>query len=78
MKFPKDIPKEKVIKILNRLGFEIVREANHIAMIKENIDGSRTPLTMPNHKKIRGSTLRTIINQAGITREEFLDVFEGT
>ena len=78
MKFPKDIPKEKVIKILNRLGFEIVREANHIAMIKENIDGSRTPLTMPNHKKIKGSTLRTIINQAGITREEFLDVFEGT
>ncbi len=78
MKFPKDIPKEKVIKILNRLGFEIVREANHIAMIKEDIDGSRTPLTMPNHKKIKGSTLRTIINQAGITREEFLDVFEGT
>ena len=76
MKFPKDIPKEKVIKILNRLGFEIVREANHIAMIRENIDGSRTPLTMPNHKRIKGSTLRTIINQAGITRDEFLNVFE--
>jgi predicted RNA binding protein YcfA (HicA-like mRNA interferase family) len=54
MKFPKDIPKEKVIKILNRLGFEIVREGNHIAMIRENIDGSRTPLTMPNHKWIKG------------------------
>jgi len=78
MKFPKDIPKEKVIKILNRLGFEIVREGNHIAMIRENIDGSRTPLTMPNHKRIKGSTLRTIINQAGITRDEFLRVFEGT
>ncbi len=76
MKFPKDIPKEKVIKILNRLGFEIVREANHIAMIRENIDGSRTPLTMPNHKRIKGSTLRTIINQAGITRDVFLNVFE--
>jgi predicted RNA binding protein YcfA (HicA-like mRNA interferase family) len=78
VKFPKDIPKEKVIKILNRLGFEIVREANHIAMIRENIDGSRTPLTMPNHKKIKGSTLRTIINQAGITRDEFLRVLEDT
>ena len=76
MKFPKDIPKDKAIKILNRFGFEIVREGNHIAMIRDNPDGSRTPLTMPNHKKIKGSTLRTIINQAGIPRQEFLDVFE--
>lgn len=61
MKFPKDIPKSKVISILKRLGFEIVREGNHIAMIRDNPDGSKTPLTMPNHKRIKGSTLRTII-----------------
>ena len=54
MKFPKDIPKDKAIKILNRFGFEIVREGNHIAMIRDNPDGSRTPLTMPNHKRIKG------------------------
>ncbi|MCP5104672.1 MAG: type II toxin-antitoxin system HicA family toxin [bacterium] len=76
MKFPKDIPKNKVIKILNRLGFEIVREGNHIALIRTNFDGSKTPLTMPNHKRIKGSTLRTIINQAGISREEFIKIFE--
>jgi predicted RNA binding protein YcfA (HicA-like mRNA interferase family) len=72
VKFPKD----KAIKILNRFGFKIVREGNHIAMIRDNPDGSKTPLTMPNHKKIKGSTLRTIITQAGIPREEFLKVFE--
>jgi predicted RNA binding protein YcfA (HicA-like mRNA interferase family) len=76
VKFPKDIPKDKAIKILNRFGFKIVREGNHIAMIRDNPDGSKTPLTMPNHKKIKGSTLRTIITQAGIPREEFLKVFE--
>jgi hypothetical protein len=31
---------------------------------------------MPNHKKIKGSTLRTIINQSGIPREEFIRVLE--
>jgi predicted RNA binding protein YcfA (HicA-like mRNA interferase family) len=78
MKFPKDIPKNKVIKILNKFGFEIVREGNHIALAKHHPDGSRTPLTMPNHKRIKGSTLRTIINQAGISREEFIEAFEGS
>ncbi|MGE5343108.1 MAG: type II toxin-antitoxin system HicA family toxin [Candidatus Omnitrophota bacterium] len=76
MKFPKDLPKDKVIKLLNQLGFEIVREANHIGMIRENKDGSRTPLTMPNHKRIKSSTLRTIINQAGVSRDQFLKAFE--
>jgi predicted RNase H-like HicB family nuclease len=43
----------------------------------ENPDGTRTPLTMPNHRTIEGSTLRTICNQAGISRDEFLQVYEG-
>jgi predicted RNA binding protein YcfA (HicA-like mRNA interferase family) len=76
LKFPKDIPKNKILKVLNNLGFEIVREGNHIAMLRNNPDGSKTPLTMPNHKRIKGSTLRTIITQVGISREEFIRVFE--
>lgn len=76
MKFPKDIPKNKVIKVLNHLGFEMVRERNHIAMLRNNLDGSSTPLTNPNHKRIKGSTLRTIINQVGISREKFIEIFE--
>ena len=34
-------------------------------MVRENPDGARTPLTMPNHSRIKGSTLRTICTQAG-------------
>ena len=71
--FPVDAPKSKVIKSLELLGFSLVREREHIAMIRENADGSKTPLTLPNHSKIKGSTLRTICTQAGISREEFLN-----
>jgi predicted RNA binding protein YcfA (HicA-like mRNA interferase family) len=74
-KFPRDAPKRKVIKALEALGFEVIREGNHISMSRINSDGSKTPLTLPNHKEIKGSTLLLIIRQAGITREEFIEVF---
>ncbi len=74
-KFPTDAPIRKVIKTLERLGFSLVREGNHIAMIKENPNGTRTPLTMPNHSTIKKSTLRTILTQAKISRDEFLEAY---
>lgn len=76
MKFPHDAPQRKVLKTLEALGFQIVRTGNHIALIRSNPDGTTTSLTMPNHPKIKGPTLRTICTQAGISREEFLRVYE--
>jgi predicted RNA binding protein YcfA (HicA-like mRNA interferase family) len=75
-KFPVDVPIRDVIKALERLGFQLVREGNHIAMLRENPDGTRTPLTMPNHRTIKSSTLRTILSQSGISRDEFLKVYK--
>jgi len=44
-------------------------------MQRENPDGTKTPLTMPNQPRIKGSTLRAICTQAGISREEFIKAY---
>jgi hypothetical protein len=62
-KFPADVPIERVLKALQRFGFRIVREGNHIALLRDNADGTRTPLTLPNHRTLKSATLRTILTQ---------------
>jgi len=39
-------------------------------------DGTSTPLTMPSHRRIKSSTLRTVLAQAKISRQEFLKAYE--
>ncbi len=74
-KWPADAPKRKVVKTLESLGFRLVREKEHVSMVRENPDGTKTPLTMPNHPRIKGPTLRTICTQSGISRDVFLEAY---
>jgi len=76
MKWPVDAPLARVLGTLALLGFAVVREGNHIALRRQNPDGSATPMTIPNHRVLKGSTLRTICAQANIARDDFLAAYE--
>ncbi len=46
-------------------------------MERMNPDGTKNPLTLPNHPKIKSFILRIICIQAGISRDnEFIDAYE--
>jgi predicted RNA binding protein YcfA (HicA-like mRNA interferase family) len=57
-----------VVKILERLGFEQIRQrGSHVVMRRGSV-GTVVPL----HKELKAGTLAGIIRQAGLTQDEFL------
>lgn len=64
---------KEVIKILEKLGYEAVRQkGSHIRLI--NINKRDKPTTVPNTKTIRKGLLRKIMRDVGIEPEDFLNL----
>ncbi len=63
---------EVVIKILSKRGF-IFRKGKGDNVIIQSRDGYRN-VVVPLHKKLKPGTLRAIIEQSGLTVEEFVDL----
>ena len=57
-----------VVKALERLGFEQMRQrGSHVVMQRDGV-GCVVPL----HKELKTGTLAGIVRQAGLTQDEFL------
>ena len=67
---------KKVIKALIKAGFEDAPrkgKGSHIALVKQT-SGTARLVIIPKRKSLPRGTLRAILDQAGLTREEFLDL----
>lgn len=66
-----------VVKIFGKkLGFEHIRTAGSHAILRK-IEGERKiTVPVPLHKELAVGTLLSIIHQAGLTREQFVEIAE--
>ncbi|MGI8967378.1 MAG: type II toxin-antitoxin system HicA family toxin [Limisphaerales bacterium] len=68
MKLPRDVNGNEAVRALRRLGFVQIRQTgSHLILRKD----SRT-VVVPQHKPIKPGTLKGVIEQAGISVEEFV------
>ena len=69
----------QVIKALRKEGFIDAPKrgkGSHLAMVKRSHEDTRLVI-IPDRKTIPRGTLRGILEQAGLTREEFLNFISG-
>ncbi|MEK6981648.1 MAG: type II toxin-antitoxin system HicA family toxin [Candidatus Micrarchaeota archaeon] len=67
----------EVIKILGKLGFrQLDQTGSHVIMFREDEKGKFRPV-VPLHRELAIGTLLSIIKQANLTRDEFLELYYG-
>ena len=70
-----ELPKlsgKEIIKILESMGFKLVRQkGSHVVLRKLNVG-----CVIPNHKEVAIGTLRSALKQANIQPEEFLEKYK--
>lgn len=70
MKLPRDISGNEVIQALRRLGFVFVRQTgSHVRMARGTLH-----VTVPVHREIAPKTLQSILRQAGVSLQDFIEV----
>jgi len=69
------LPGKDVVKAFAKLGYELDHQTGS-HMILRHKDSPHRRLTVPNHKELSTGTLRAIIRQAGLTREEFMELLK--
>lgn len=64
-----------VIRALSKVGYQNDHQSGS-HMILRHVDPPFRRITVPNHKELAKGTLRSIIRQAGLTKQEFVKLLE--
>jgi predicted RNA binding protein YcfA (HicA-like mRNA interferase family) len=73
------VSSKEIIRVLKRMGFEHAPKrgkGSHLAFMKKS-DGRTRLVIIPDKNEIPRGTLLSILNQAGLTKEEFVKVLAG-
>lgn len=69
----KRVSGQEAIRVLERLGFEQVRQrGSHVILKKQTSEGT-VGCVVPLHKELALGTLRGILRQADVTPDEFMN-----
>jgi len=71
----KPLPAIKVIKILSKIGFQVIRQKGSHVFLKHP-DGRRVVVPVHSNEKIDRSLLRKIIKEINLSREEFVKLMK--
>jgi len=66
---------KKVVKSLSKIGYKIDHQTGSHIILRQKDEPHRR-LTIPNHKELAKGTLRAIIRQSGLARDEFLELLK--
>ncbi len=60
------VSQKDAIRVLSKIGFQVLRESGHIVM-----SNGQTRLTIPRHNPINAITMGAIAKDAGLSPSEF-------
>ena len=63
---------KEVIKALSKIGFVHVRTKGSHAILNKQTDKGKITIPVPLHKEVAKGTLKSIMNQAELSLEDFL------
>ena len=72
MKLPTDLSGQELVKVLLRVGFVVSRQRGSHIILRRGTPYAR--VVVPDHKQVRPGTLRQILNEAGVTVEQLLEL----
>ena len=67
------ISSKEAIRVLERLGFEQVRQTGSHVVMKKEIEEGKIGYVVPIHRELKVGTLSGILKQGQITPDEFIE-----